>query len=250
MQLVIRFTAPVRYSTSRDPTPEKSWTEDAMEPVELSLWNLLSEAGWTMAPIYLCSIAAIAVFVKKLVDLESAGVGRKRLLNDGMLQPLIEKGDLLGLEEVARADKSALGRAMAFTALSLRTRPDKAEEETIRFAKVLLGELSSAIAALAFIAQVSPLFGLLGTVIGMVDLFSAMEASGHNVDTSVLSSGIWKALLTTAAGLIVGIPALAGHAWLTARIETLRRHVEDGTSRILNGVPASLRGGGPAAGGA
>lgn len=207
-----------------------------MDGNELSLWALLTEAGWTMAPIYVCSVAAIAVFFRKAIELSSAGVGKDHLLKEGTLDSLIDEGDIAAIEEVARADHTALGRAIAFTALSLRIRPEKAEQETQRFAKAMLGDLSSAIVALAFIAQVSPLFGLLGTVIGMVDLFSAMEAAGHEVDTAVLSSGIWKALLTTAAGLIVGIPALAGHAWLSAKVETLRRHIEDGTSRILNGV--------------
>lgn len=206
-----------------------------MEPTgELALLDLLAQAGWTMAPIYLCSVVGAAIFIRKLIELVSWKVGTSRLLQRRDIELCLEEGDFAEVKALCEHDESALGQVMAQAADAAVRNPARAEEEVVRVSTSLLGRLRSTVGGLAFIAQVSPLFGLLGTVIGMVDLFSAMEAAGHDVDTALLSAGIWKALLTTAAGLIVGIPALGAHAWLTSRLEGLRLALEDGTGRILN----------------
>ncbi|MCB9645410.1 MAG: MotA/TolQ/ExbB proton channel family protein [Deltaproteobacteria bacterium] len=90
------------------------------------------------------------------------------------------------------------------------------------------------LALLAFIAQAAPLLGLLGTVLGMVELFLGLEGAGlRDVDTSLLSAGIWKALLTTAAGLGVAVPTLAGHAYLASRVDLFRLALVDAVERLI-----------------
>jgi biopolymer transport protein ExbB len=116
----------------------------------------------------------------------------------------------------------------------VQTQPKRANEEISRVAAGELQQLEGYLGLIAFVAQVAPLFGLLGTVLGMVDLFSGLEAAGQSVDASTLSAGIWKALLTTAAGLIVAIPMLGGHAWLVSQSERLRGNMKDAGVRILN----------------
>lgn len=212
-----------------------------MEPTSATLPGMIAAAGWAMVPIVVCSVVGLGIFLRKVVELARAKVSRDVLLDDANLYAGVKAGDLEEVRQIAEADASALGDAMGFAAQVLVENPERAEEETVRFSERLVGELERGIPALAFIAQVAPMLGLLGTVIGMVDLFSAMESSGSQTDTSVLSSGIWKALLTTAAGLSVGIPALAGHAWLSARVERLRRYIEDGVGGIINGVPPRVR---------
>ena len=87
---------------------------------------------------------------------------------------------------------------------------------------------------LGWIGQVAPLLGLLGTVLGMVELFTAMDVAGGAVDASMLASGIWKALLTTAAGLIIAIPTLGAHLWLTRRLEALDVALDEGAGLVLD----------------
>ena len=86
--------------------------------------------------------------------------------------------------------------------------------------------------ALELIAAVAPLLGLLGTVFGMIEAFRALEQAGSQVDPSLLSGGIWEALLTTAAGLSVAIPALAAFHWFDRSLERLRFLLEDRLSIV------------------
>ena len=86
------------------------------------------------------------------------------------------------------------------------------------------------------ISNIAPLLGLLGTVIGMITAFSKLEESGSRVDPAILAGGIWEALLTTAFGLIVAIPALAAFYWLDGRVDNVRedmRHLIIKTNILL-----------------
>ena len=85
--------------------------------------------------------------------------------------------------------------------------------------------LEKLLPSLDIIAQVSPLLGLLGTVIGMISSFNQLELGGSNVDPSILAGGIWTALLTTAIGLIVAIPALIAHHFFEKKIETIQESI-------------------------
>lgn len=87
-----------------------------------------------------------------------------------------------------------------------------------RVARRVMQPLESGLATLGMIAMLSPLIGLLGTVLGMIDAFQALEEAGSTVDPSLLSAGIWVALLTTAAGLVVAIPATLAHGWFESRL--------------------------------
>ena len=90
----------------------------------------------------------------------------------------------------------------------------QARDEAYRGARLQAAQLSSHLRILDVIATLAPLLGLLGTVLGMIEAFRAMEAAGEHVNPAILSGGIWQALLTTAAGLIVAIPISVLHSWL------------------------------------
>jgi biopolymer transport protein ExbB len=199
---------------------------------DMSLIELLKQAGWTMAPLYVCSVVGMAVFVRKFIEFLTAGVMKDDVLSS--VEPLLKDGDLSLIETHCAKDGTPLGTTMAFAARALVDTPARVEEEVVRVSTGVLARFEAHLNVLSFVAQVAPLFGLLGTVIGMVELFSGMEAAGQSVDQSTLSSGIWKALLTTAAGLLIAIPTMGGHSWLTSRVDVLRRNIEDGTGRIIN----------------
>jgi biopolymer transport protein ExbB len=97
--------------------------------------------------------------------------------------------------------------------------PDQLRNEALRYARELIAETASYLRPLEVIATLAPLLGLFGTVIGMIDAFKAMEMAGAQVNPSVLSGGIWVALLTTAVGLAVAMPATVMHSWLDRYVE-------------------------------
>jgi len=96
-----------------------------------------------------------------------------------------------------------------------------------------LDNLRSGLRPLALIANISPLIGLLGTVLGMINAFQALQNAGNKVDPTILSGGIWVALLTTAAGLIIAIPAAAAHNWMEGVIYRAQRAMEDAVTRVF-----------------
>jgi biopolymer transport protein ExbB len=100
-------------------------------------------------------------------------------------------------------------------------------EEVQRLASRVIAGLQSHLRIIEVIASLSPLLGLFGTVLGIIDAFHQLELAGNNVDVGQLSGGIWVALLTTAAGLAVGIPAVMAINWLEARVERFGRQTED-----------------------
>ena len=124
---------------------------------------------------------------------------------------------------------------VALTMAELRrgTDGELVRQEIDRCAIVHLNRLKALLPALDGIATLSPLLGLLGTVLGMIAAFQQMEAAGAQVDPSTLSSGIWQALLTTAVGLGVAIPATAVHNWMERKVERVATRMNDAVTQVL-----------------
>lgn len=108
-----------------------------------------------------------------------------------------------------------------------------AREETERVARRALMEAREGLRLLDLIATIAPLLGLLGTVIGMIAAFQALQTSGARADPSLLAGGIWQALLTTAAGMGVAIPAAMALAWFDSVIDRIAADMEDLASRVF-----------------
>lgn len=122
------------------------------------------------------------------------------------------------------------------TAMRLRSQPEikdeTVREETLRIAKAQLANARSHLRILEVIATLSPLLGLLGTVLGMIEAFQKLEGAA-TVDPAVLSGGIWEALLTTAAGLVVAIPAVLALNWLEQSVERFKQTMEDAMTQVF-----------------
>lgn len=106
-------------------------------------------------------------------------------------------------------------------------------EELARVATARMEQLRGYLRALEIIGTLSPLLGLLGTVLGMIEAFKQLETAGARVDPAILSGGIWQALLTTAVGLTVAIPAVLAHTWLERRVERCGHRMEDAVTQVF-----------------
>lgn len=134
----------------------------------------------------------------------------------------------------ARSVRASLAHA-AMEALG-RLPEEAAREEITRRAKRMLAEARSGLRALELIMTIAPLLGLLGTVLGMIDAFQTLQESGAQADPADLAGGIWEALLTTAAGMAVAIPAGIALSWFEAQAERLQGDLEDLAARIVLGA--------------
>jgi len=202
----------------------------------MTLGQLLALGGWPMVPIYICSVVALAVFFRKLFELRRARAGGL-----GWLESVIdelEAGDLGAAQESCRRVEHPAARAVEAAIHVSKRRPDRAAAEAARVGSLEVQRAEKHLGLLSLIAQVAPLLGLLGTVIGMVRLFLDIEASSAMVDTAQLSTGIWQALLTTAAGLVVAVPTLAAYSYLSSCSDSLRLSLHDAVEQTLTAVPA------------
>ena len=198
------------------------------------LLTLFADGGWMMYPLVLCSLIALGVIIAKARTLWVAHSGTHRVLTE--VEEAARAGDLDGALQIAM---DTPGPAAAILTVGLRRirsgKLQKGELETAvaTTGTIELGFLERGLVILATIANVAPLMGFLGTVVGMVFAFGAIEASG-TVEPSLVAGGIKVALLTTAAGLVVAVPINIGYNFFVTRIDQLIVDMEQGAQKALN----------------
>jgi|SRR5690606_6066420 len=178
--------------------------------------EIVRSGGWMMLPIILASIIAAGIIIERLWSLQSRRVVPEHLL--AKVWHLLKSGEL-GDEEVRNLyNSSPLGRVLA-TGLIYRGRPREIIKEMIEdTGRHVTHELERYFNTLGTIAAISPLLGLLGTVVGMIEVFSVITVQGVG-DPGALAGGISQALITTAAGLVVAIPSLVAYRYLRGRVK-------------------------------
>ncbi|MEO1502183.1 MAG: MotA/TolQ/ExbB proton channel family protein [Pseudomonadota bacterium] len=178
--------------------------------------------------LILVSILTFAVIFYKLWQFSTAGVGRHRALVQAV--DAWDQGDRgMAIQRLSQS-KSYLAPVIEMAFVSTDKDPKRldAEAET-RFAK-----LESGFRFLDSVAQLSPLLGLFGTVLGMIEAFQALQEAGAQVDPSILAGGIWVALLTTAVGLAVAMPTSMVLSWFESRMDAERVTAEKAISAVLH----------------
>lgn len=190
--------------------------------------------GPVVVILAILSIVALAVILIKLWQLWNQRGAGNRVVNEALAH--IEAGDrsqallLVGDRRNPRAD--IVARALQLLERHHLTQ-EEIREEITRAARAHLSAQGSYLRVLEVTAVVAPLLGLLGTVLGMITAFQAMQNAGTQVNPAVLSGGIWVALLTTAVGLVVAIPASLAHSWLERRVENSASQISDDIGRIF-----------------
>jgi biopolymer transport protein ExbB len=182
------------------------------------MWELVKAGGYVMWPIILCSIAAAAIIVERLWTLQESRVIPKELTRK-VLQ-WIEKRELNDKMIAALEQNSPLGKVIAVGLANRNRTRDILVERVTDTGRHVVHELERFLGMLGTIASIAPLLGLLGTVTGIIRAFNALTVQGSG-DPRILSGGIAEALITTAAGLVVAIPALVGYRYLRGRVEGL-----------------------------
>lgn len=180
------------------------------------------------------SVAALTIALVKFWQLFRLRSAQKAASTDALIraqdgqwvlaQPLQQTPDNLYTDTLSRALKLFENPALSM---------DDIKAEAIRIARSMVNELTRYLRPLEVIATLSPLLGLFGTVLGMIEAFQAMEAAGSQVNPGVLSSGIWKALLTTAVGLAVAIPCALVHSWFERQVELHAFTIQDSVEHLF-----------------
>jgi biopolymer transport protein ExbB len=190
----------------------------------LSIIDLAIAGGWVMIPIGLLSILAIYLFVERVLVIQKANVDPDPLM--ARVKEMVLRGDITGAKMVCAQNDTPIAR-MIEKGISRIGSPLKTIEGSIEnVAKLEIFRLEKNISSLATIAGVAPMLGFFGTVIGMVEAFIAIAQEEGTISPRLLSSGIYTAMITTVAGLFVGIIAYLAYNYLVTRVQKVIHKME------------------------
>lgn len=197
-----------------------------------SLIQMLDVGGPVVWILIILSIVSVTITLLKLWQFAVLRPEKTDLVNKGLEHWKAGNAAFaISALEGARPVPSIVRSAMC--GLSEGKDPHMLKEELTRRAQGYVNQLTALLRPLELIANLSPLLGLMGTVLGMIVAFQQMEAAGSQVDPAVLSGGIWQALLTTAAGLAVAIPVAAIHSWLERKAERSAWLLDDAVTQVF-----------------
>lgn len=195
------------------------------------MFEMVQAGGWLMLPILLCSVIALAIVGERFWSLQQKRINPATLVSQ--VWQWYQSDNLTDQNIEALAKTSPLGRVLA-AGLVNRHHPREIMKESIEdTGRQVVVELERYLNTLGTIASITPLLGLLGTVIGMIKVFAAITTHGVG-DPSVLAGGISVALITTAAGLSVAIPSLIFYRYFRGKVDELVIKMEEEALKIVD----------------
>lgn len=205
-----------------------------MSALQMSnLLKLIELGGPIVAVLLIMSVFGLAIVLLKVWQFAAARVGRRRFID-----PALDDWQAHRFEaalERLEGERNPIARTLTVAMRGMAAGVDNAvvREESARVGARQLAGLRSYFRPLELIGSLAPLLGLLGTVLGMISVFGQLASAGGQVDPSMLSGGIWEALLTTAVGLIVAVPAVLALNWLERIVERLHEDMQDALTRVF-----------------
>ena len=206
----------------------------AAEPtgITLSFWDLALNGGWIMVPIVLLSLIAVYIFGDRYIAIQRASKIDTQLMNQ--IRQYITEGKIDSALAICRSTKQPIAR-MIEKGITRIGRPLNDVHTAIENVGGLeVSKLEKGLPVLASVAGGAPMLGFLGTVMGMIQAFYDMANAGNNIDVTLLSSGIYQAMVTTVAGLIVGIIAYFAYNIIVSKVENVVFKMEATTTDFMD----------------
>jgi len=197
------------------------------------VFELLKAGGILMVPIVACSVLALAIILERFWSLRPSRVAPPQTVNE--LWRWIKKKDLNSKKLKALQASSPLGRVLAGGLMNAKHGREIMKESIEQEASQVIHQLERFLNPLGTIATITPLLGLLGTVVGMIKVFAEIQLAGVG-NAGNLAGGISEALMTTAAGLSVAIPALIAHRYFIRRVDELVVNMEQEAIKLVEVV--------------
>lgn len=200
----------------------------------MTIYKLLQQGGPVMYVILVLSVLATAILLMKLYQYMQSGIFRMGFVEKSLLALHAGgPGEALQVLDNLENPVALVMRSALCCGMDSAMSPKDVDAEVSRVGSAEIRNLESWLRGLSSIAHLSPLLGLLGTVTGMINAFMRIEQAGSRVDPSLLSAGIWEALLTTAFGLMVAIPSMAAFYYLEGEVDKVRATMNDACVRVL-----------------
>jgi biopolymer transport protein ExbB len=196
------------------------------------MWEIILAAGWPIWPLIFASIIALAIIGERFWSLRVEIIAPSDLLPE--VQNLLNQGTIKKDVIAKIKEHSLLGEIFASALVNSNTSAAHIKEAIEESGRSVSYKLEKYLSTLGTIAAVAPLLGLLGTVIGMVDLFSSFTNSGH--DVAIFARGISVALYNTAAGIVVAVPAMIFYRFFRAKVDDLIFDMEQQALKLIESM--------------
>ena len=201
------------------------------QPQTISLWGLLDKGGFIMYPLYLLLVAAIFVFFERFLAIQKASKIEDNFMS--MIRDNIITGNVTAARTLARNTNNPVARIIDKGLQRIGKPIDAIEKSMENVGKLEMYKMERNLNILSLIAGIAPMFGFLGTIIGMVQLFYGIASTGEYT-LNTIAGGIYTKMVTSATGLIIGLIAYVGHNFLTTQIDRTANKMESASSEFID----------------
>lgn len=201
-----------------------SLTEPVAEGV--NVWELAVKGGWIMIVLALLSVVGVYIFIERFTTLRKAVKQNPRFMQ--CIRDNVKEDDIKSATNYCMNEDTPIARVVERGLKNINLTAPAIREGLDNSANIEVAALEKGLPILSTIAAVAPMIGFLGTVTGMVQAFWEMANAGNNIDISLLSGGIYEAMVTTVGGLIVGIVAIFAYNFLVIRVDKVQNDLENG----------------------
>ena len=202
--------------------------------------TLLANGGPVIWLILIAAATAAVVFVERALYCHRSQINSAEFLNG--VRTVIKRGNVVEAISICDATPGPVARLVKAAILSRELGRERVRESVEEAGLVEVPRLEEKLNLLATIAQVAPLLGLFGTIVGFIDVFGQLDQAGLYAHIQMLSHGVWKALVCAAGGIAVAIPAHAGYNYLVSRVNKIVLDMERAAAEIVNIVTENANG--------
>lgn len=198
---------------------------------KISLMSLLEKGGWIMYPLYLLLVIAIYVFIERMIAIKKAGaIDNKFML---IIRDNIISGNVSAAKSLAKNTDNSVAKMIEKGIMRIGKPLDAIEKSMENVGKLEMYTMERNLNILSLIAGIAPMFGFLGTIIGMVQLFYGIASTGEYT-LNTIAGGIYTKMITSATGLIIGLVAYVGHNYLSTQIDKTANKMETASADFLD----------------
>ncbi|TRZ76787.1 MAG: MotA/TolQ/ExbB proton channel family protein [Chitinophagaceae bacterium] len=198
---------------------------------KISLMSLLEKGGWIMYPLYLLLVIAIYVFIERMIAIKKAGaIDGKFML---IIRDNIISGNVSAAKSLAKNTDNSVAKMIEKGIMRIGKPLDAIEKSMENVGKLEMYTMERNLNILSLVAGIAPMFGFLGTIIGMVQLFYGIASTGEYT-LNTIAGGIYTKMITSATGLIIGLVAYVGHNYLSAQIDKTANKMETASADFLD----------------
>lgn len=198
---------------------------------KISLWSLLEKGGWIMYPLYLLLVIAIFVFIERLLAIRRASKIEGNFMN--IIRDHIISGNVTAARSLAKNTNNPVARMIDKGLQRIGKPIDAIEKSMENVGKLEMYNMERNLSILSLISGIAPMFGFLGTIIGMIQLFYGIASSGQ-FTLNDIAGGIYVKMITSGTGLIIGLLAYIGHNMLTTLIDKTANKMEASSAEFID----------------